>query len=48
MTDKSTGESAPVTDGATMRLTPVRHIAPWLIGFARLSAEIRRERKQAP
>lgn len=34
MTETPTDESAPVTDGAMMRLTPVRHIAPWLIGVA--------------
>jgi branched-chain amino acid transport system permease protein len=34
MTDDTTDELAPVTDGALMRLTSARHLAPWLIGFA--------------
>jgi branched-chain amino acid transport system permease protein len=34
MTDNATDEIAPVTDGASMRLTPVRHVAPWLVGLA--------------
>ena len=34
MTDNATDEIAPVTDGATMRLTQVRHVAPWLVGLA--------------
>ncbi len=30
-------EQAPVTEGAAMRATPVRHLAPWLIGAAVLA-----------
>ena len=34
MVDDASNERAPLTEGASMRLTPVRHVAPWLIGFA--------------
>ncbi len=34
MTDPMTDETAPVTEGAMMRATPVRHLAPWLVGLA--------------
>jgi len=34
MTDDVTDERAPVTEGAMMRLTTARHLAPWLVGFA--------------
>jgi branched-chain amino acid transport system permease protein len=34
MTDPTTDETAPVTEGAMMRATPVRHLAPWLVGLA--------------
>ncbi len=36
MNDDIPDELAPVTEGAAMRLTSARHIAPWLIGFAAL------------
>src|SRR5919198_3713980 len=36
MSDDATiaGEAAPATEGAAMRATPVRRVAPWLIGLA--------------
>ena len=34
MSDKATFEEAPVTEGAMMRATSARHLAPWLIGLA--------------
>jgi branched-chain amino acid transport system permease protein len=34
MADPMTDESAPVTTSAMMRATPMRHLAPWLIGLA--------------
>lgn len=34
MTDPMTDETAPVTEGAMMRATSVRHLAPWLVGLA--------------
>ncbi len=36
MSDKATFEEAPVTEGAMMRATSARHLAPWLIGLALL------------
>jgi len=30
----ASNEHAPVTEGASMRATPVRHIGPWLLGLA--------------
>jgi branched-chain amino acid transport system permease protein len=36
MTDDVTDERAPATEGAMMRLTTARHLAPWLVGFALL------------
>jgi branched-chain amino acid transport system permease protein len=36
VTDNAPDGIAPVTDGALMRLTSARHLAPWLTGFAAL------------
>jgi len=32
--DEAPVETAPVSEGALMRVTPVRHVLPWLIGVA--------------
>ena len=34
MGDDASSERGPVTEGASMRLTPVRHVGPWLLGLA--------------
>jgi branched-chain amino acid transport system permease protein len=34
MGDDAGNERAPVTEGASMRATPVRHVGPWLIALA--------------
>ncbi len=34
MTDRMTGDTAPVSGGAMMRATPARQLVPWLVGLA--------------